>query len=361
MRDDLPFFEGGWTGPELARAPRTWTIELAPEEIDDLDKAVAALKEKPIVDIVKRDAPLPRLGPKLANMRETILHGHGFMLLRGFPIERYSLAQSARAFWTVGAHLGSAVSQNAKGHALGHVRDLGFEYSVPSARGYQTNMRLPFHCDPGDIVGLMSVKTAKSGGISSLVSSVALYNAMAERRPDLARLLMQPTYRDRRDEIPANRRPWYPMPVFNVHGGRMLTHFSRSAIRKAQRFDEVPRITDAQLEAFDYLDALADGPEFHLDISFGLGDMQFVCNHSILHSRTAYEDWAEPQEKRHLLRLWLACAGGPALPAVYEEMQGLNVDGRPLGIHSPGAVLSASLEATDGGAGASRPRLKQPA
>ncbi len=336
-------------------------MTLTPEEIGDLEQVMSALADTPIIDITKALAPMPNLGPRLSALRETVLHGQGFMLIRGFPIDRYPLEQAARAFWAVGAHLGIPVSQNAKGHALGHVRDLGFDYDVPSARGYQTNVRLPYHCDSGDIVGLLSVKTSKSGGLSSLVSSVALYNAMAERRPDLAQVLLQPTYRDRRDEIPEDRLPWYRMPVFNPYRGRMLTSYVRSGIRKAQRFDEVPRISDEQREAFDYLDALAEGPEFHLDMEFGPGDMQFVCNHSILHSRTAYEDWSEPDRKRHLLRLWLACPGGPALPAPYEEQQGLNADGRPLGIHCPGVPLTADIKVTDGGAGTSETRLKQPA
>ena len=361
MSDDLPRFDGAWSGPELARTPERWTIALTPDEIDDLDQAIGALERSAIVDITRSDAPLPHLAPRLAAMRETVLHGQGFMLITGFPIERYSLEQAARAFWAVGAHMGPAVSQNAKGHALGHVRDLGFDPNVPSARGYQSNARLPYHCDAGDIVALLSGQTSKSGGLSSLVSSVALYNAMAERRPDLARVLMQPSYRDRRDEIPEGRKPWFAMPIFNPHGGHMLTNFVRSGIRKAQRFDEVPRITEHQAEAFDYLDALAEGPEFHLDIKFGPGDMQFVSNHSILHSRTAFENWDDLGKQRHLLRLWLACAGGPALPAVYEEQQGLNADGRPLGIHCPGAILNADLKVMDGGAGASEERLKQPA
>ena len=359
MPGDLPRFEGAWTGPEMERTPEKWVMTLAPDDIEDLDRAMTALGQKAIVKIVKTDAPLPHLGPRLAEMRKTLLHGQGFMLIRGLPIERYSLEQAARAFWAVGAHIGAAVSQNAKGHALGHVRDLGFEYDVPSARGYQTNIRLPFHCDSSDIVGLLSIKTSKSGGLSSLVSSVALYNAMAERRPDLARVLMQPTYRDRRGEIPQNRGPWFPMPVFNPHEGRLLTHYVRSAIRKAQRFDDVPRISEEQRDAFDTLDTLADGLKFRLDMEFGPGDMQFACNHSILHSRTDYEDWETSEEKRHLLRLWLACAGGPALPASYEEEQGLNADGRPLGIHCPGIVLNADLDVTDGGAGATEERLKQ--
>ena len=225
-------------------------------------------------------------------------------------------------------------------------------------RGYQTSERLPFHCDAGDVVGLLSLKTAESGGLSSVVSSTALYHALIDRYPDHAAVLMQPTYRDRRDEIPENRDPWYSMPVFMPYEGRVFGHYVRSVIRKAQRFDEVPRISSDQEAAFDTLDLLANSEEFRLNMEFHPGDMQFVCNHWILHSRTEYEDWPEPEKRRHLLRLWLGCPGGPSLPKYYELQQGLTGSGRPAGIRCPGPPLSAPLEAVDGGAGTSDKREK---
>ena len=359
---DLPRFDdapAAWRGPVMAARPERWTWQLAPGQVADLDEAVARLDAsgRDIVTFTAADAPLPQLAGRLAEMKGDLLFGIGFGLIRGVPVERYSLRQAAIAFWCIGAHLGEAISQNAKGHALGHVRDLGFDYSKPSARGYQTSERLPYHCDMGDVVGLLSLRTSRSGGLSSIVSSVALYNAMAERRPDLARVLTQPTYRDRRDEVPEGRKPWYPMPVFNPKDGYLFTHFVRSTIRKAQRFPEVPRITADQEEAFDYLDTLANDPELHLDMEFRPGDVQFLCNHTILHSRTKYVDWDEPEKKRHLLRLWLGCPGGPAVPDVYVEFQGLTPSGRPRGILCPGVVLNASLEAEDGGAGDTEKRL----
>jgi hypothetical protein len=354
--DDSP---AAWRGPEMARHPERWTWQLTPEQIAELDEAVARLDAtgRDIVSFTADDAPLPHTAARLAEAKRDLLFGIGFCLIRGVPVERYTLRQAAIAFWCLGAHLGDPVSQNAKGHALGHVRDLGFDYSKPSARGYQTSERLPYHTDMGDVVGLLSLRTGKSGGLSSIVSSVALYNAMAERRPDLVRVLMQPTYRDRRDEVPEGRGPWYPMPVFNPFEGRLFTHYVRSVIRKAQRFPDVPRITPEQEEAFDYVDALANGPELHLDMEFLPGDVQFLCNHTTLHSRTKYVDWDEPERKRHLLRLWLACPGGPAVPAAFEEFQGLTPDGRPAGILCPGIRLNAPLEVEDGGAGKTTKRL----
>ena len=354
--DDSP---AAWLGPDLARQPERWSWQLNAAQVADLDETVERLDAsgRDIVSFVADDAPLPTLAEPLAALKRDVLHGIGFGLIRGVPVAKYSPRQSAIAFWALGAHLGEAVSQNAKGHALGHVYDLGFDYHQPSARGYQTAQRLPYHCDPPDVVGLLSLRAAKSGGLSSLVSSIALYNAIADERPDVARILMQPTYRDRRDEVPAGRKPWYPMPVFNVYRGRLLVSYVRSVMHKAQRFEEVPRMTPELEEALDYLDSRANAPEFRLEMEFAPGDVQFLCNYTILHSRTQYEDWADPAQKRHLLRLWLACPGGPEVPGEYEEFQGLTAAGRPAGILCPGVTLNAPLDVLDGGAGDSRKRM----
>lgn len=259
-------------------------------------------------------------------------------------------------YFGIGCHIGQAVSQNAKGHALGHVCDLGFDADRPLARGYQTSAKLQFHTDPTDVVGLMCLRTAKSGGLSSVVSSAAVFNAIFEQRPDLARTLTEPVYRDRRDEIPEGREPWYRMPVFNFYKDRLLTSYVRSTARKAQRFAEVPRLTDAQNQAFDLIDELASSPKYRLDLAFEPGDIQFLNNHYIMHSRTAYEDHQEPERRRHLLRLWLACADGPPMPAPYAEFQGKTDTGRPDGYLMPGVRLSAPLEVEDGGPGDSASR-----
>ncbi len=304
---------------------------------------------------------MPALEPVLARIRHELLDGCGVALIRGLQVERFNIREAATAFWAIGLHLGEPVSQNAKGHTLGHVRDIGVDAQQPSGRGYQTSDRLSYHCDSGDVVGLLSLRTAKSGGLSSAVSSTAIYHAMIDRHPDLAAVLMQPTWRDRRDEIPEGRDPWYQLPVFNPHGGRMFGHYVRSAILKAQRFAEVPRITPEQQAAFDLLDQLAGSPELRLDMEFRPGDMQFLCNHWVLHSRTAFEDWPDPARRRHLLRLWLGCPGGPDIPEYYVRHQGLTASGRPAGIYGPGAVLNTPLEAVDGGAGDAARRMKQQA
>lgn len=234
-----------WHGPELADRTDEWTYELTADDVEALTAGTDAARAtgKDILDIVADDFPLGSFGPKLMAFREEMLRGRGFKLLRGLPIEDKSIEDIALMYWGIGAHLGYAVSQNAKGHVLGHVKDLGHDYADPMARGYQTSARLPYHTDYSDLVGLLCLKTAQSGGLSSIVSSSALYNHMITECPALAEALMQPFYRTRWGEVGADRPAWVEVPAFNPFDGGVSTSYVRSAVRKAQLMPEVPRVT----------------------------------------------------------------------------------------------------------------------
>ena len=344
---DLPLINGpqAWSGPDQAK--RTdWIHTLNEAEIGEVQAALERVRSKEILGIGRDDFPLPTLGPRLTGICREVLHGRGFFLLRGLPIERYDVAEAARIFWGIGAYWGEPVSQNGKGHVLGHVKDLGLDYNDPLARGYQTSARLPYHTDSSDTVALLCLKKSKSGGLSSLVSTTTIYNEMVKRRPDLAAVLTQPVYRTRWGEVPEERKPYYGTAPFNLCDGRVICTYVRSAVRKAQLMDVVPRVTPEQNEAMDLFDELANDPALHLDMAFEPGDIQLVSNHAVAHSRTAYEDYEEPEKRRHLLRLWLACDDGPTLPESYTgEHQGKTKGGRPDGIKVPGVPLNAPLEA----------------
>ncbi len=336
-----------WYGAEMAER-RDWLRPLDDAEIEELHAAVRKLDATGI-DIAAINAShleVPGLAPLVSEIRAATLRGRGFLLVRGVPVERWSIRQCAIAYFGLGTLLGEPVSQNAMGHILGHVKDIGADYAQPNHRGYQTAARLPYHCDSSDIVALLCLKPSKAGGKSSLVSSATLFNEMLARHPDLLPELLQPAYRDRRGEVPDGAEPWYAVPVFNpMPDGGLVATYVRSAMRKAQRFPEVPRTTPQLEAACDALDALAEDPAIHLDMDFRPGDMQWVSNHSIMHSRTAYEDFPEPENRRHLFRLWLACADGPALPEVYTRAwQGSTAQGRPAGIRVAGVPLSAPLD-----------------
>lgn len=333
-----------WYGPEIAKQPETWTFVLTDTHRSELADAVEAVRRRDILDIGTDDFPLPTLGKTLRDIRNETLHGRGFALMRGIPVEEYDGRGSAIAFWGIGAHLGEAVSQNGKGHVLGHVQDLGLDYGNLAVRGYQTSSRLPYHTDSSDLVCLLTLQAAKSGGLSSIVSSVTLYNEMLKSDPELVRLLTKPVYRTRWGEVPEGKKPFSKVPVFNLFQGNVITTYVRSAIRKGQKIEGVPKLSAAHEKAFDRLDELAASPALHLDMALEVGDMQILNNHQIMHSRTAYVDHEDPAQRRHLLRLWLACEDGPELPlAMTAAFQGSTAGGRPNGIKVPGVPLNAPL------------------
>ncbi len=333
-----------WRGKDLAGSTH-WSYTLTSSDIEELDVALATVESRclPLMHIGRDDFELPWLGPKLDELRGEIIRGRGFVLLRGLPIERYTLEQSAKSYWGIGAYLGRPVSQNAMGHLLGHVIDLGRDEHDPNARIYQTNARQFYHADSCDIVGLLCLRKAKSGGSSTIVSSVTLYNELLKRAPDLVEELFRPFHFDRRGEVPPGQPPWYRIPVFNWHAGRLSTHYVRRYIVSARRFQGVAQLTERQLACFDLLDELADDPDLHLSMDFEPGDIQFLHNPQILHDRTAYEDWPEPNRRRHLLRLWLCAPDGRPLPAPYAGRWGSNEIGNRGGIVVEGQTLVAPL------------------
>ena len=344
----LPVFDDAcnWYGPDMGKKTE-WLLTLSGEELAELDSAVnaAIAANADLVGLNAGDFPLPALGKRLKAMQADLLHGRGFAVLRGWPSEQRSLLQSAVAFRGVGAHLGEAVSQNGKGHVLGHVANLGLNYADPTTRGYQTSAELRFHTDGGDIVGLLCVRPSKAGGASKVTSSTAVWNELVRRRPDFAKAMMEPFAFSRWGEVPAGQKRYFEMPLFQPCNGRMIAFLVQSAIDKAQAFEEVPRLSALQKEALKFVGDLADDPAIRLDMEFRPGDMQFLCNYSTFHSRTAYEDWPEQDKRRHLLRLWLSSTEGPDLPLNFtRDFQGSTANGRPAGINVPGVPLVAPLE-----------------
>lgn len=313
-----------WTGPGLASDVR-WIRPFADAELAEIDAAMRSVLERGIgiPRITKDDFPLPQLGPRLEALRAELLEGRGFVLLRGLPVERYTIEESAVAYYGLGMHFGIALPQNAKGHVLGHVRDLGYDHADPGVRIYQTAVRQTFHTDSCDFVALLCLQTAKSGGESFIVSSMTLYNEIGRRRPDLLPALFQPYPTDRRGEVPEGLQPWFDMPIFHWHAGRLSCIYVRQYIDSAQRnFPQAARLTPQQVEAMDLLDALSNDPDIHLSMAFQPGDLQFLHNHVVLHSRNDFENWPEPARHRHLLRLWLAPPQGRPLPAVFASRYG---------------------------------------
>lgn len=334
-----------WYGADLARR-NEWIEQLSDSHIHEIEQAVSQIEEGALDlgALNAKDFPLPSLGPQLQNLLDEVLSGRGFVLIKSLPVKRWTKRQSAIAFLLIGAHLGNLRMQNGEGHLLGHVRDLGYSSDDPNIRIYQTRERQTHHTDSCDVVGLLCLRTAKSGGLSSLVSSTTIFNEMRRYRPDLLRVLMEPIETDRRGEVPEGSKPYFTIPVFNYHDGLVSAIYQRQYIESARRFQDVASLTPQQIEALDYLDQLANDPRLVLMMEFEPGDIQLVHNHTILHDRTAFEDYDEPDRKRHLLRLWIAPTNARPLPSVFADRYGSVTAGDRGGVWVTGAKPTVPLE-----------------
>jgi len=283
-----------------------WRIRLGPTEITELRKAVNAwtVRSLPLAAMTRADFPLPTLGPRVREWRDRVATGRGFQVVSGVPVESWSVDESSAFFWGLGQHLGRPGAQNRRGDLLGHVRDTGADRTERYVRQYMTTQDIPFHCDAADMVGLLCLRTAKSGGLSRIASSVSVYNELLRRRPDLAPRLFEPFMLDTRDEAEANGIRALPIVPCRYAGGQLRTFWHSEYFRTAERHDGI-RLTDVEKELLDLYDEISASPEYHVDMELEAGDVQLLSNHTVIHARTGYEDHAEDDRKRHLLRLWI--------------------------------------------------------
>ena len=335
-----------WKGSDMMAHPERWTYRLTEADVVEIEHAATAfIKNGTPLGLMTQDLfPLPKLGVWLENLRETLIGGIGFQLITGLPVETYSGEMRATIFCGIGSHIGKARSQNAAGHLLGHVRDVGADINDPNTRIYQTTSRQSFHTDSCDVVGLLCIREAMSGGDSMLASSVTAYNEILKRRPDLAPHLFLPVATDRRGEVPENEDPFFTIPVYNWHRNFLTCIYQRNYIESARRFETAPKLTDQQTEALDLLDDIVNEPDMHLRMRLQPGDMQFVYNHSLLHDRTGFTDWPEAEKRRHLLRLWLAVPEDRPLPAVFAQRYGSVDIGDRGGVITSETVLHAPVD-----------------
>jgi len=341
-------FEGpaAWLGFDLASRPQEWQVDLTDHQITELETAAKHYLSlgRDIGHITAQDFPLGEFGTHLLALKEKLIHGIGVEVLRGLPVKSYTQEMAAAIFCGIGAHLGSARSQNAQGHILGHVSDQGRDPNDPKTRIYQTNARQTFHTDSADVVGLLCLQDAKEGGDSLLVSGETLYNEMRKARPDLLACLFDPIATDRRGEVPEGMKPYMEIPPLNWHDGKLTVFYQRQYIDSAQRFEGAMKLTQDHVAALDLFDALANDPKLHIQMRLRPGDMQFVYNHAQLHDRSEFMDWPDGTKQRHLLRLWLSVAGDRALPACFTSRYGSIEIGNRGGIITDKTRLHAPLD-----------------
>ena len=292
-----------WRGEEM-RGSGEWRVELDDARVREIEAALRAARRtgKPNARMTAADFPLPSLGAEIARWRREINAGRGFVLVRGVPVERWSRADAELFFWCLGQHLGMPGAQNPEGDLLGHVTDTGADAEARTVRRYRTSANIAYHCDAADAVGLLCLERARSGGLSRIVSSVAVYNELLRRRPDLVPRLYEPFLLDAHGEGGIDH---FPIEPCRYAGGRLRTFYHADYFRSVQSYADVGALSPRDIELLETYEAIATSPDFYLDMDLAPGDIQLLSNHVVLHARTAYDDGPESGRRRHLLRLWL--------------------------------------------------------
>lgn len=259
----------------------------------------------------------------LNTLKNELLDGKGFILFKGFPVEKWGNEKSAIAYMGLGTYLGYFVSQNGLGHVLGHVKDTGADPTqIDKVRIYRTTARQFFHADDCDIVGLLCISRALEGGESDITSTHNVWNSLQRNHPDVAELLTEPIwYFDRKGEISHGQEPYTRQPIFYIEPEgqhRVYCKFDPYYVRSLKRFSDrgvIPALSPEQERAIQLLEDTCMSLALHMILE--VGDIQFLSNAHVLHARTAYKDYPAPAPRRHLMRLWLATPpneGGWHLP-----------------------------------------------
>lgn len=288
-----------WTGKEIQN-DTSWIHDLTPEAIGALDEALAALKSKGLQfpHFTHDDFPIGSLLPLLRQLAHELENGRGFALWRGLPVHRYSEDELKAVYYGIGLHLGRPVCQNPHGDLLGEVAAVS-DPNDKRSRVYQTNLYLPYHSDPSDVVGLLCVRKAKHGGVSSLVSVARIYNEILDKHPEYLGLYYRMFYFEHLCEPQPSLSP-----IFSYHAGKLSCRYLRQYLELGCEIKGVP-LSQVEIEALDYFDSVMHTPEIRLDMLMEPGDLQFANNYAVLHSRTEFDDHDEVALRRRMLRLWL--------------------------------------------------------
>ena len=288
-----------WTATDYINDD-SYIHHLTDQDLANIKAGVAQLKMhgKTFPHFSQQDFPLQHLGAKLAQLADDLENGRGFFLLRGLPLDQFTQEQQHTIYYAIGLHLGIPVAQNPRGDILGAVENVG-DPNDKQTRVYETNLFLPYHTDPSDVVGLLSLRKAKQGGLSSLVSSAAIYNQILSEYPEYLGLYYKTYYYAHLGK----QRPT-PSPLFSYHKGKLSCRYLRQYIELGHEILEHP-LSQVELKALDIFDEIMLREDMRLNMMLKPGDMQFANNYLVLHSRNSFEDHEDVNQRRKLLRLWL--------------------------------------------------------
>ena len=296
-----------WRANELEDTSR-WLVQLSEEEIVEIVKATrnAAENNFKIGEFGADDFDVPLFAERAEDIRDRVENGLGFVLFRGVPVDLFDIETARLMNWGLGAYIGEAISQNARGELVAEVTDRGFDKNKANVRGYVTKAGGSPHCDTCDAVSLVCYHPAKSGGESLLASALTVFNDILDSRPEYLPILEEGFYYDLRGEGATgdpDETTNHKIPVFRYYEGRMSCRYNaKNALRGQLKRGQA--LSDEAERALNYVRECALAPQNLFKFTMKRGDCSIVSNHMLLHTRLAFDDYDEPERKRRLFRTW---------------------------------------------------------
>jgi hypothetical protein len=290
---------------------------------DEMLRVADELRAYPLPTILRTpdDFEWPNCRAAMAEVRRILKEGVRFAVVDRLPLEEIGdEAAATTIYWLLSSMVARPVAQKLDGTMIYDVLDTG-QQALPGSgvRPDKTNIEIRFHIDnaynttPPEVVGLFCLRTAKSGGVSRVLSFPTVHNELLARHPGLLPRLYEPFWFDRQREFLPSEPEIFAAPIFDDGSGDLRTRFSHHQINGgyALKGEPIDNIGAAALAAT--LDVFEE-PGIAIDFEFQPGEIQYVDNRTLGHSRTEFEDYPEPERRRHLIRLWLRDRGRRAYP-----------------------------------------------
>lgn len=305
-----------WTRATLK--PSDWTVGLGAAARDELRAVVAEIRRAPVPLFLldPKDFALEACRTTMSEVRGVTQSGPMFAVLDRLPMDEMNRDEAIAVYWLLSSLLARPVAQKITGQMFYDVMDTGAKLKPGSGiRPTVTNVDLRFHNDnsynetPPEYVCLLCLHPAKQGGISQVMSVATVHKALESRHPELMPRLYKPFWYDRHAEHREGEPTTYAAPIFERGAkGEIKARLALSEIYAGYelRGERLDNETTAALAA---VQSVFDQPELHVELNFEAGQIQYVNNRATGHARTEFEDFPEPERKRHLVRLWLRDAG----------------------------------------------------
>ena len=301
--------------------PEEYQVELSADCRDEIRRAVDEIRAFPLPTILRGpdDFTMPACRQAMSAVRHILDRGRRFAIVDRLPVAETEKEEATAIYWLLSSMISRPVAQKLDGTMIYDVLDTG-QQALPGSgiRPDKTNIEIRFHNDnaynhrPPDYVGLLCLRQAQSGGHSRVISFHSVHNALLARCQSRLERLYRPFWFDRQREYHPGEDPIFAAPVFE-NTKELEARFSVHQISGGYVLSGEPIDGEGEAAIAAVLDVF-DDEQFSVDFDLEPGQMQFVHNRALGHSRTAFVDHAEPDCRRHLVRLWMRDHGRRAYP-----------------------------------------------